>query len=99
MVAEAKRFGAAISTGGKVRGLGSVSVTEAAKNCPTCDGDGEDSDGNDCEDCGGTGKMSGGKKAKESAASIKAESDELATRLSESLGLSESGAKRAAGGR
>ena len=101
VVAEAKRFGAAIGTGGKVRGLGAaVEVTEAMKNCPTCDGDGEDEDGEDCSDCGGSGKVPrGGKKAKESAKRETVENDELATRLRESLGMSEAGAKRAAGGR
>ena len=68
------------------------------KNCPTCDGDGEDEDGEDCSDCGGSGKVPrGGKKAKESAKRETVENDELATRLRESLGMSEAGARRAAG--
>jgi hypothetical protein len=99
VVAEAKRVGSMLGTGGKVRGLGGVALTEAKmKNCPTCDGDGKDDEGEDCEDCDGTGKVPGAH-AKESAKAAKAEGDELATRLQESLGMSKAGADRAAGGR
>lgn len=99
VVAEAKRLGVALGTGGKVRGLGvSVSEAKSTKNCPDCDGDGKDEDGEDCETCSGSGKVAMKKKAKESAGDLQ-ESGELAARLRESLGMSEAGAKRAAEGR
>ena len=95
VMAEARRLGRVIGGGAEVRGLG-VAVGEAGKkNCPTCEGSGENSDGEDCEDCGGSGKM----KAKESARRQPDEDAELAGALVSALGLSESAAKRAAKGR
>ena len=99
VMAEARRVGSLLGNGAAVRGLGAAAMTEAdkkkaakkgMKDCPTCDGEGKDGDGEDCEDCGGEGRV-----ARESANPDKA----LATMLASSLGLSESAAARAAKGR
>ena len=67
------------------------------KTCPTCDGDGEDEDGEDCKDCDGKGMV---KKDTKTAKESKVDTDkELAATLANSLGLSESAALRAAKGR
>lgn len=94
IMGEARRFGATLPNGSKVTGLGAVSAEEAKKMaCKTCDGKGEDSDGEDCEDCGGTGKM----KPKESRR--KAAPDTEAIELFEALGMDKNQAARAARGR
>ena len=96
VMAEARRLGAILPNGAQVKGLG-VAVAEAKGKCATCDGTGEDSDGEDCGSCGGTGKM----KAQESrrANASDPEEAELAGALASVLGLSESAAKRAVEGR
>jgi hypothetical protein len=96
VMVEAKRLGKIIAPGGAaIKGLGAATEVKEAKGkkCPDCDGDGTDDDGEDCSSCGGTGM----KKMKESAAP---DTDkQLASLLSETLGLSESAAGRAAKGR
>lgn len=102
VMSEARRLGKVIG-GGEIRGLGNaVPVTEAKgmKTCPTCDGDGENADGDDCKNCDGKGMVmkdakAGGKTAKESYR----EDKELAGTLAHVLGLSEAAASRAAKGR
>jgi hypothetical protein len=94
IMAEARRFGATLPNGSRVTGLGTVSAEEAKKmSCKTCDGSGEDSDGEDCSDCGGTGKM----KPKESRR--KENPDTEAIELFEALGMDKNQAARAARGR
>jgi hypothetical protein len=97
VMAEARRFGATLPNGSKVTGLGTVTAEEAKKmSCKTCDGSGEDSDGEDCSDCGGTGKM----KPKESARKAKDPVFEEAVELYESgFGMTKEQAARAARGR
>ena len=98
VMSEAQRLGKVLGNGGKVRGLG-VAVSEAGKGmkqCPTCDGDGENSDGEDCADCDGKGMVPKGTKAKESHVDA---DKQLASQLASTLGLSESAANRAAKGR
>jgi hypothetical protein len=97
VMAEASRIGRLLGKPGKPKGVGTA-LTEAKgkKNCPTCDGDGEDEDGNDCDDCGGTGKMT----SKESRRRDPEKADaELAVRLAEACGMSKTAAERAVKGR
>jgi hypothetical protein len=99
VMSEAQRLGKVIGNGAQVRGLG-VAATEAKKGmkaCPSCDGEGENSDGTDCKDCDGKGMVA--KDAKSAKESYRNNEKELASQLASTLGLSESAAQRAAKGR
>lgn len=94
-IAEAKRYGASISGGARVTGMGQVPIAEAAKEgkkCKACDGEGKDDDGDDCSKCDGTGKV------KESARKTGPTEDQVLLYES-TFGMSKEAARRALEGR
>lgn len=92
VTSEAKRL-AKVLGNSQIRGLGSAVLTEAGKmkNCPDCNGSGEDGDG-DCDTCDGSGKVPAKKAAKESRVSEDEADKALAARLVKTFKMSESAA-------